>query len=158
VGLVFFFEYLDNRIKSPQELRATLSVPFLGMVPAVPDQHQALITEGVPANFAESIRSIRTNVLFSSAEEGAHIVVITSAGSRRRQERRLEQPCGVAGPGGSARSADRRRHAPATGARDSSICRRSPGLSNLLVGDCKPSEAVRKWKTGARGSVSSRPA
>ena len=22
-----------------------------------------------------------------------------------------------------------------------------PGLSNLLVGDCKPSEAVRKWKT-----------
>ena len=80
LGLVFFFEYLDNRIKSPQELRATLNVPFLGMVPAVAGDQQALITEGVPPNFAEAIRSIRTNVLFSSAEEGAHVVVVTSAG------------------------------------------------------------------------------
>ena len=35
IGLVFLFEYLDNRIKSPQELRAHLGLPFLGMVPAI---------------------------------------------------------------------------------------------------------------------------
>ena len=35
VGLVFLFEYFDNRIKSPQEMRAHLGLSFLGMVPAI---------------------------------------------------------------------------------------------------------------------------
>ena len=35
LALVFFFEYLDNRIKSPEELKTHLGLPFLGMVPAV---------------------------------------------------------------------------------------------------------------------------
>ena len=146
VGLVFFFEYLDNRIKSPQELRATLSVPFLGMVPAVPDQHQALITEGVPANFAESIRSIRTNVLFSSAEEGAHIVVITSAGPGEGKSvvsSNLAVSLAQAGQRVLLIDADMRRPR----VHEIFDLPQEPGLSNLLVGDCKPSEAVRKWKT-----------
>jgi capsular exopolysaccharide synthesis family protein len=146
VGLVFFFEYLDNRIKSPQELRATLSVPFLGMVPSVPDQHQALITEGVPANFAESIRSIRTNVLFSSAEEGAHIVVITSAGPGEGKSvvsSNLAVSLAQAGQRVLLIDADMRRPR----VHEIFDLPQEPGLSNLLVGDCKPSEAVRKWKT-----------
>ncbi len=38
VGLAFLFEHLDNRIKTPQELKAHLGVPFLGMVPAVGEE------------------------------------------------------------------------------------------------------------------------
>jgi polysaccharide biosynthesis transport protein len=146
VGLVFFFEYLDNRIKSPQELRATLSVPFLGMVPSVPDQHQALITEGVPANFSESIRSIRTNVLFSSAEEGAHIIVVTSAGPGEGKSvvsSNLAVSLAQAGQRVLLIDADMRRPR----VHEIFDLVQEPGLSNLLVGDCKPSEAVRKWKT-----------
>src|SRR5688572_28032102 len=30
LAFVFFFEYIDNRIKSPEELTATLGLPFLG--------------------------------------------------------------------------------------------------------------------------------
>jgi succinoglycan biosynthesis transport protein ExoP len=145
VGLVFFFEYLDNRIKSPQELRATLNVAFLGMVPAVPDQHQALITEGVPANFAESIRSIRTNVLFSSAEEGAHIIVVTSAGPGEGKSvvsSNLAVSLAQAGQRVLLIDADMRRPR----VHEIFDLPQEPGLSNLLVGDCKPSEAVRKWK------------
>jgi succinoglycan biosynthesis transport protein ExoP len=145
VGLVFFFEYLDNRIKSPQELRATLNVPFLGMVPSVPDQHQALITEGVPANFSESIRSIRTNVLFSSAEEGAHIIVVTSAGPGEGKSvvsSNLAVSLAQAGQRVLLIDADMRRPR----VHEIFDLPQEPGLSNLLVGDCKPSEAVRKWK------------
>jgi capsular exopolysaccharide synthesis family protein len=146
VGLVFFFEYLDNRIKTPQELRSTLNVPFLGMVPSVPDQHQALITEGVPANFAEAVRSIRTNVLFSSAEEGAHIVVVTSAGPGEGKSvvsSNLAVSLAQAGQRVLVIDADMRRPR----VHEIFDLPQEPGLSNLLVGDCKPSEAVRKWST-----------
>src|SRR4029077_1395667 len=37
VGLAFFFEYMDNRIKSPEEMKQYLGLPFLGMVPALFD-------------------------------------------------------------------------------------------------------------------------
>jgi succinoglycan biosynthesis transport protein ExoP len=119
-------------------------VPFLGMVPSVPDQHQALITEGVPANFAESIRSIRTNVLFSSAEEGAHIVVITSAGPGEGKSvvsSNLAVSLAQAGQRVLLIDADMRRPR----VHEIFDLPQEPGLSNLLVGDCKPSEAVRKW-------------
>lgn len=148
LGLVFFFEYLDNRIKSPQELRATLNVPFLGMVPVVAGDQQALITEGVPPNFAEAIRSIRTNVLFSSAEEGAHVVVVTSAGPGEGKSvvsSNLAVSLAQAGQRVLLVDADMRRP------RVHHIfdMAQEPGLSNLLVGDCKASEAVRKWSTVA---------
>ena len=34
-GLAFFFEYLDSRIKTPDELRIHLGLPSLGMIPAL---------------------------------------------------------------------------------------------------------------------------
>ncbi len=39
-----------------------------------------LLSRDVPANFAEAFKTIRTNVLFSSAEEGMRSIVVTSAG------------------------------------------------------------------------------
>src|SRR5262249_8069208 len=82
MGLAFFFEYVDSRIKTPDEIRVHLGLAPLGLVPAIaPGSWQGngpLISNGVPPNFAEAIRAIRTNVLFSSAEEGARTLVITS--------------------------------------------------------------------------------
>ena len=83
VGIAFGIEYLDNRIKSPQELKAHLGIPFLGMVPSVGKDKlngDPLLSRAVPANFAEAFKSIRTSVLFSSAEEGMRSVVVTSSG------------------------------------------------------------------------------
>ncbi|MGE5359681.1 MAG: GumC family protein [Bacteroidales bacterium] len=81
VGLAFGFEYLDNRIKSPDEVKLHLDLPFLGMIPTVKDHaDRALINNGVPAEFSESFQSVRTSVLFSSADQGAHKLVVTSTG------------------------------------------------------------------------------
>ncbi len=82
IGLSFFFEYLDNRIKTPDEIKQYLRLPFLGMVPALFDQNieSPIISNSVPSNFIESFRNVRTNVLFSSAEEGGRSLVVTSTG------------------------------------------------------------------------------
>jgi polysaccharide biosynthesis transport protein len=144
LGLVFLFEYMDNRIKSPQELRAQLNVPFLGMVPSIDAKASAtLLHEGVPPNFAEAIRGVRTNVLFSSADEGVRLIVVTSAGPGEGKSlfsSNLSVSLAQAGQRVLHVDADMRRprvHAIFETAQE-------PGLSNLLVGDCKPSEAIRK--------------
>ena len=90
VGLVGFFEYLDDRIRTPEDIKDHLQIPFLGMVPYAAKtaknkedpqgdrRHDVLISTGAPANFVESIRAVRTNLLFSSAEEGCRMVQVTS--------------------------------------------------------------------------------
>lgn len=83
VALAFFVDYLDNRIKSPDEIRSRLGLPLIGLVPLVRAGHPAnkspLINNGVPAKFAEAMRAVRTNVLLSSGE-GPRTVVVTSTG------------------------------------------------------------------------------
>ena len=84
LGLTFFFEYLDSRLKTPDEVKAHLGLPALGLVPVLAPKSwkgkEPLIHVGVPPGFAEAFRTIRTNVLFSSAEEGIAGLVITSTG------------------------------------------------------------------------------
>src|SRR6185503_9683871 len=82
IGLAFFVEYLDNRIKTPQDMKLHLGVPFLGMVPLIArtkDNANPLLNTGVPANFSEAFKTVRTNVLFSSADSGLRTLVVTSA-------------------------------------------------------------------------------
>jgi capsular exopolysaccharide synthesis family protein len=143
LGLVFGFEYLDNRIKSPQELRAHLNLPYLGMIPVIDATGPMLINGGVPPNFAEAIRAVRTNVLFSSADEGVRRVVVTSAGPGEGKSMfasNLAVSLAQAGQRVLHVDADMRRPR----VHEIFELSQEPGLSNLLVGDCKPSEAVRK--------------
>ena len=141
VGLAFAFEYGDDRIKNPDELKKNLGLPFLGMVPALFDK-----TITTPADdrrraesFRESFRSIRTNVLFSSADEGSRLVVVTSSAPGEGKTV-VSTNVARAGPGGPPGAADRRRHAQAARPRGFPA-RSSPGLSNLLVGDAHASAA-----------------
>ena len=103
----------------------------------------SLLHEGVPPNFAEAIRGVRTNVLFSSADEGVRLIVVTSAGpgeGKSMFSSNLAVSLAQAGQRVLHVDADMRRprvHAIFDIAQE-------PGLSNLLVGDCKPSEAIRK--------------
>jgi hypothetical protein len=68
-GLAFFFEYLDSRIKTPDESRRTSgcrrSAWCRRSTPRLEGQGAA-DSRGVPPGFAEAFRTIRTNVLFSS--------------------------------------------------------------------------------------------
>ncbi len=145
IGLAFFFEYLDNRIKSPEEVKQHLGLPFLGMVPALFDKaiENPLINNGVPHNFSESFRAVRTNLLFSSAEEGSRSVVVTSTGPSEGKTvvaANLAVALAQAGQRVLLIDADMRKP------RVHTVFEKpqTPGLSNVLVGCAKASEAVHK--------------
>ena len=145
IGLALFFEYLDNRIKSPDEIKSQLGLAFLGLVPVFEGQNaaeDALLHRDVSAPFAEAFRGIRTNVLFSSAETGRRSVVVTSTGPSEGKTlvaTNLAVALAQAGQRVLLVDADMRKprvhevfHQP-----------QEPGLSNVLVGNAKASQAVR---------------
>jgi capsular exopolysaccharide synthesis family protein len=144
MGLAFFFEYLDNRIKTPDEIRAHLGLPSLGMLPAIDMKGgYPLVSNGVPPNFAEAFRAVRTNVVFSSAEEGARSVLVTSTGpgeGKTMVASNLAVSLAQTGQRVLLIDADMRKPK----MEEAFGVPQEPGLSNLLVGNAKASESIRK--------------
>lgn len=145
VGLAFFFEYLDNRIKQPEEIKKVLGLSFLGMVPAFKHKEVTgppLIGANTPAAFSEAFRSIRTNLLFASATTGLKTVLVTSTGPGEGKSV-VSANIAAALAQSNARvlliDADMRR--PKT--HEFFGAKRAPGLSNVLVANAKASDAVK---------------
>jgi len=145
-GLVFFFEYMDSRIKTPDEIRAHLGLAHLGMLPDLDlkkGSDYPLLSAGVPANFSEAFRAVRTNVLFSTAEEGARSIVVTSTGPGEGKSlvaSNLAVSLAQAGQRVLLIDADMRKPK----AHEIFKGQQEPGLSNVMVGTAKASEAVRR--------------
>jgi polysaccharide biosynthesis transport protein len=149
IGLAFFFEYMDSRVKQPEEIRTQLGLPFLGMVPAFDakeTQGPPLIGSGMPSEFAEAFRTIRTNVLFSSADAGPKAIVVTSTSPGEGKtvvSANVGMSLALAGQRTLLIDADMRR--PKT--HELFDIAMEPGLSNLMVGDAKASDVVKKTQT-----------
>jgi succinoglycan biosynthesis transport protein ExoP len=82
VGLAFFFEYLDNTIKSPDEAETRLGVP-LGIIPLLDSKEQSIeevVLKEPQSAFAENYKGIRTPILLSSAGRPPQNILITSMG------------------------------------------------------------------------------
>jgi capsular exopolysaccharide synthesis family protein len=90
VGIAFFFEYLDNTVKTPEDVEGLLRLPSFGMVPEISFERKKrlergisypveLITYGHPKSMlSEAYRNIRTSVLLSFSEKPPKRIVITS--------------------------------------------------------------------------------
>jgi capsular exopolysaccharide synthesis family protein len=146
-GLAFGLEYVDSRIRTPDEIKEHLGLPFLGIVPAVgeikPEEEQVLLVNArVPPGFGEAIRAIRTAVIFSSPDEGARSVVITStAPSEGKTVVSTNLAASLAQADQRTLLIDgdmRRPRVHEVFARE-----QEPGLSNVLVGTTEAHEAVR---------------
>jgi polysaccharide biosynthesis transport protein len=145
IGVAFAFEYADDRIKNPDELKKHLGLPFLGMVPAVFDKEitSPLIGKGVPNIFAESFRSIRTNVLFSSTDQGGRLIVITSSTPGEGKtvvSTNVAVALAQAGHRVLLIDADMRKPR----VHQVFQAELTPGLSNLLVGNATASDAIHE--------------
>jgi len=144
--LVFFFEYMDSRIKTPDEIKQHLGLPHLGLLPALgrkAEEAYPLLNNGVPPNFSEAFRGIRTNVLFSSAQEGSRSIVVTSTApgeGKSMVASNLAISLAQAGQRVLLIDADMRKPK----SQDIFGIAQEPGLSNVLVGNAKASESVRK--------------
>lgn len=152
LGLVMalFFEYFDNRIKTPEELTADLGLPSLGLLPLVRKTDTVtgypLLSDASSAKLKEAFRTLRANVVFSSAEPGSRSLVITSTGPSEGKTL-VASNLAIALAEADLRvllvDADMRRPKQ----HDVFGLKREPGLSDLLVGGAKASEAVRKTST-----------
>ncbi len=83
IGLAFFIDYLDNTIKSPDEVEARLGVPLLGVVPLLESKEETIeeiILKEPQSIYAESYKTIRTAILLSSASKPPQNIHITSTG------------------------------------------------------------------------------
>jgi len=107
VGLAFFFEYLDNTIKTVEDVTRYVQLPTLGVIPAVMapktrllsakrnGKHKAIASNGSNGNSnqfkpgqlmalddrssaAEAYRALRTSVLLSAAGGPPKTILVTS--------------------------------------------------------------------------------
>jgi capsular exopolysaccharide synthesis family protein len=147
IGLTFGLEYLDNRIKTPDEIKAHLGLPFLGLVPSVTAKETGgqspLLDNGAPPAFAEAMRAIRTAVVFSSAADGARTVVVTSTAPSEGKtlvSTNLASALGQAEQRTLVIDGDMRRPR----VHEVFGCAQEPGLSNVLVGTAQLRTAIRQ--------------
>jgi capsular exopolysaccharide synthesis family protein len=90
MGLAFFFEYLDNTIKTSGDVEQFIRLPTFGMVPEISDERRKrlergdiypveLVTFGHPRSLlSEVYRNIRTSILLSFSERPPKSIVISS--------------------------------------------------------------------------------
>ncbi|MGM0596573.1 MAG: GumC family protein [Myxococcota bacterium] len=85
IALMVLLYYLDNTLKSQDELERYLQAPFLGHVSLLPHhklnspEYDLYIYHHPRSPIAESIRSIRTNILFMSPDKTVKSLLFTSA-------------------------------------------------------------------------------
>jgi polysaccharide biosynthesis transport protein len=84
VGLAFFIEYLDNTIKSSEDVEENLHIPVLGIIPFSKNKNQRIenIVVDEPASLVtENYRALRTSVMLCSAEKPPQTILVTSMAS-----------------------------------------------------------------------------
>jgi capsular exopolysaccharide synthesis family protein len=83
IGMAFFIEYLDNTIKSPEDVEAKLGIPVLGTIPLLESKGDN-ITETIlnesQSIYAESYKTLRTAIMLSSSVKPPQNLLITSMG------------------------------------------------------------------------------
>jgi succinoglycan biosynthesis transport protein ExoP len=80
VGVAYGLDYMNDTIKTPEDVTRRLKMPFLGLVPSVRgDKHPMLTSSHVPHDFGESFRALRTSLISKYPGDGTKIILVTSA-------------------------------------------------------------------------------
>jgi succinoglycan biosynthesis transport protein ExoP len=102
IGLALFREYLDNTVKSPDDIESLAGLPSLAVVPSLPSSngyhgkwpklaHKAVaqvasgprvetLSHTQPkSQISEAFRALRTSLLLSQAEHPPQVILVTSA-------------------------------------------------------------------------------
>jgi non-specific protein-tyrosine kinase len=82
IGIVFLIEYLDDTIKSPEQIVADTNLSTLGAIAYIPGAKLAdhLVTHKTPrAPVSEAFRMVRTNLSFAAVDGGLRAFIVSSA-------------------------------------------------------------------------------
>jgi capsular exopolysaccharide synthesis family protein len=86
-GLAFFFEYLDNTLKTPDDVEKYVETPCLALIPRINfmeeigqkvSSPEIIVHHKPKSTVAEGFRSLRTSVLFSSPDTPLKTILISS--------------------------------------------------------------------------------
>lgn len=147
LGLVLSLEAFDTRIKSPDDITQRLGLASLGMVPECARSEfgggELLINATTaPPGFVEAFRSLRTSMLFASAETGCRLVLVSSnmpGEGKTLVSSNLAVALAMSKQRVLLVDADMRRPK----AHDQFGRELVPGLSNVLVGDATVDAAIQ---------------
>ncbi len=159
VGLAFFAEYLDNTVKTMEEVESTIGLPMLGVVPGLASVERGKQMKGAingqeeksfelimhqdqTSPLSEAIRNIRTSLLFSLPESPPRLLLVTSAEpGDGKTGVSINLAIALAQLGGDILLIDADMRYP--------DCHRflgqdrTPGLANYLVGESELSAAIK---------------
>jgi len=87
IGLAFLVEYLDQTLKTSEDIESKLSLPTLGLLPILKKRDiqkgkikaERYYLDDEKSNFAEAIRTIRTGLTLSAIDHPHKVILVTSA-------------------------------------------------------------------------------
>jgi capsular exopolysaccharide synthesis family protein len=142
-GLAFGIEYLDDTVKTPEDITKYLKLPLLGLVPAVKGDHVPILTETVPHDFGEAFRSLRTSLVFTSGGESTRVIAVTSSQpleGKTTTAANLSLALALGGARVMLIDADMRR----PGLHKTMGLQNAIGLSHVLTGQARVKQAVQR--------------
>jgi capsular exopolysaccharide synthesis family protein len=144
IGLAFFLEYLDNTLRVPDDVRRHLGAPLLGVVPEVNDRKAGRViglNSNLQSPFVEGYRIVRTALRYSWPDRRSRVIVVTStAPGEGKTLTSVNLAATLAALDGSVLLVDGDLRKP--NAHTILRARKTPGLSDVLVGKCEPLQAV----------------
>lgn len=80
IGVAYGLDYLNDTVKTPEDVKRHLKMSFLGLVPSVRgNKHPILGSSHSPHDFGEAFRSLRTSLHARYGEGGTKTMLVTSA-------------------------------------------------------------------------------
>jgi capsular exopolysaccharide synthesis family protein len=140
----FLLEFLDDRLKSPQDVEQKLRLPVLGVIPKLGAKERiADASEDSRSGFSEAYRSVRATLQFSTDHGVPKTLLITSAGpGEGKSTAALTLARNFAQLGKSVLLIEADLRNPSLH-RTLGLEGRNIGLSNLLSGACTLSETLQ---------------
>lgn len=83
IGAAFLIEYLDDTVKSPDDITRISGLSTLGAIARLKDtgaERQLIAWTQAKAPESEAYRTLRTNIQFSSVDKPIHTLIVTSSG------------------------------------------------------------------------------
>jgi succinoglycan biosynthesis transport protein ExoP len=79
IAAAFGIDYLDDTVKTPEDVTWRLKLQFLGLVPKVRGERHPLLSGPVPHDFGEAFRALRTALVARNSSEATRVIAVTSA-------------------------------------------------------------------------------
>ncbi len=82
-GIVFLVEYLDDSIKTPEDVERVLELPLIGYIAEMQtngkSESQVYVSRQPRSPVSEAFRSLRTNLEFSAVDKPLRTILVTGA-------------------------------------------------------------------------------